>query len=90
MDRSFVMKVKIGRDFYDKKNDRIYTSGKIETVNKDVADWIVRNNLGYIIPNVRFGRPANIKNKKKGKAKTEDIEKPPKDRMVKKENIVKK
>ena len=84
------MKVKIGRDFYDKKNDRIYTSGETETVNKDVADWIVRNNLGYIIPNVRFGRPVNIKNNKKGKAKTENIEKPPNDRMVKKENIVKK
>jgi hypothetical protein len=75
------MKVKIGRDFYDKKNDRIYASGDIETVNKEVAKWIVRNNLGHIIPNVRVGRPVKINNKKSEKRKAiEESEK--EDRMV--------
>ena len=84
------MKVRIGRDFYDKKNDRIYTSGEIETVNKEIAEWIVRNNLGYVIPNVRAGRRVSINNNKKEKTKTKNIEEPPNDRMMKKENVNKK
>ena len=84
------MKVRIGRDFYDKKNDRIYTGGEVANVNKEIGLWIVRQNLGHVIPTVRYGRHVSINNSKKGKAKTKDIEKPPEDRMVKKENIVKK
>jgi len=84
------MKVRIGRDFYDKKNDRIYTGGEIATVNKEVGLWIVRNNLGFIIPNVMAGKPVSINDNKKGKAKTKDVEKPPEDRMMRKENISKK
>ena len=84
------MKVRIGRDFYDKKNDRIYANGDIETVNKEIANWIVRNNLGHIIPNVKAGRSVSINNEKKGKAKTKNIEEAPNDRMMKKENINKK
>lgn len=84
------MKVKIGRDFYDKKNDRIYQEGEIETVNTDVAEWIVRNGLGHIIPNVKAGRSVNINNNRKRKTKTKDIEEAPNDRMVKRENVNKK
>ena len=75
------MKVKIGRDFYDKKNDRIYTGGKIETVNKETALWMVRNSLAHIIPNVRIGRPVSINNKKTEKTKAiEESQK--EDRMI--------
>jgi len=84
------MKVKIGRDFYDKKNDRIYEEGEIATVNKEIGLWIVRENLGHIIPNVRAGRSVNIRNNKKGKTKTKNIEEAPNDRMVKSENVSKK
>ena len=84
------MKVRIGRDFYDKKNDRIYEDGEIATVNKEVGLWIVRNSLGYIIPNVRVGRSVSIKNDKKGKTKTKNIEEAPNDRMIRSENVSKK
>ena len=63
------MKVKIGRDFYDKKNDVIYQQGQIATVKKEIGLWMVRNNLGHIIPNVRVGRPVKIDNKKSEKSK---------------------
>lgn len=63
------MKVKIGRDFYDKKNDIIYTGGKVEDVKEETALWMVKNNLGHIIPNVRAGRSVSINNKKTKKAK---------------------
>ena len=84
------MKVRIGRDFYDKRNDRIYAGGEIATVNKEIGLWIVRNNLGHVIPTVRYGRHVSINNNRKGKAKTKNIEGPPEDRMMKKENINKK
>lgn len=74
------MKVRIGRDFYDKKNDTVYTNGQIADVKKETALWMVRNSLGYIIPNVRVGRPVNI-----GKDKTEKtkaIEESQKDKMM--------
>ena len=75
------MKVKIGRDFYDKKNDCIYTGGEVATVNKETALWIMRNSLGHIIPNVREGRPVGINNKNTEKTKAiEESQK--KDRMI--------
>ena len=75
------MKVKIGRDFYDKKNDIIYTGGKVEDVKEETALWMVRNNLGHIIPNVRAGRSVGINKKRTEKTKAiEESQK--KDRMV--------
>lgn len=74
------MKVRIGRDFYDKKNDIVYTNGEIADVNKEAALWMVRNSLGYIIPNVRVGRPVSINNK--DTEKTKAIEEPQKDKMM--------
>lgn len=70
------MKVRIGRDFYDKKNDVVYTNGEVADVKKETALWMVRNNLGYIIPNVRVGRSVSINSKA--------IEKPQKDKMMRK------
>jgi len=79
------MRVRIGRDFYDKKHDIVYTNGQVADVNNDVADWIVRNSLGYIIPNVRVGRPVSINNK--DTEKTKAIEESVKDKMMRKTNI---
>ena len=79
------MKVKIGRDFYDKKHDIVYTNGQVADVNNDVADWIVRNSLGWIIPNVVVGRPVGID--KKETEKTKAIEGSIKDKMMRKVNI---
>ena len=79
------MKIRIGRDFYDKKHDVVYTNGEIADVNNDVADWIVRNSLGYIIPNVAIGRPVGIN--KKEIEKTKAIEESQKDKMMRKNNI---
>jgi len=79
------MRVRIGRDFYDKKRDTVYTNGEIANVNNDVADWIVRNSLGYIIPNVAVGKPVSID--KKETEKTKAIEESVKDKMVRKVNI---
>jgi hypothetical protein len=79
------MKVRIGRDFFDKKNDTVYTNGEIADVNKETALWMVRNSLGYIIPNVRVGRPVSIG--KKETEKTKAIEESQKDKMMRKDNI---
>ena len=79
------MKVRIGRDFYDKKNDVVYTGGRIEDVNNETALWIVRNGLGYIIPNVAVGKSVNID--KKETEKTKAIEESVKDKMMRKTNI---
>ncbi len=74
------MKVRIGRDFYDKKNDTVYTNGQIADVKKETALWIVRNSLGYIIPNVRVGRPVSINSK--NTERTKAIEESQKDKMM--------
>jgi len=79
------MKVKIGRDFYDKKHDIVYTEGKVEDVTKETALWMVRNSLAYIIPNVREGRPVNINNNPIKKKKA--IEESRKDKMMRKDTI---
>ena len=76
------MKIRIGRDFYDKKNDIVYTNGEVADVTKETALWIVRNSLGYIIPNVAVGRPVNIE--KKETEKTKAIEESVKDKMMRK------
>ena len=54
------MKVKIGRDFYDKKNDTIYAKGEITDVKEETALWMIRHSLGYIIPNVQIDRSVKI------------------------------
>lgn len=76
------MKVRIGRDFYDKKHDTVYTNGEVADVNKEIALWMVRNGLGYIIPNVRVGRPVGINKNETEKEKA--IEESRKDKMMRK------
>lgn len=76
------MRVKIGRDFYDKKHDIVYTNGEIADVTNETALWIVRNSLGWIIPNVEVGKPVKIDNGKTERTKA--IEKSVKDKMMRK------
>jgi len=76
------MKVKIGRDFYDKKNDTIYAKGEIADVKEETALWMVRHSLGYIIPNVRIDRPVKINSIKTEREKA--IEESQQDKMMKK------
>lgn len=79
------MKVKIGRDFFDKKNDVIYTKGEIADVKEETALWMVRNSLGYIIPTVQVNRPVKIDDIETERTKA--IEKSRKDKMMRKNNI---
>ena len=79
------MKVKIGRDFFDKKNDVIYAKGEIADVKEETALWMVRNSLGYIIPNVQINRPVKIDDIETERTKA--IEKSRKDKMMRKNNI---
>ena len=79
------MKIKIGRDFFDKRNDIVYTGGEIADVNEETALWMVRNSLGYIIPNVAIGKPVGID--KKEAERTKAIEESVKDKMIRKVNI---
>ena len=79
------MKVKIGRDFFDKKNDVIYTKGELADVKEETALWMVRNSLGYIIPNVQINRPVKIDDIETERTKA--IEKSRKDKMMRKNNI---
>jgi len=79
------MKIKIGRDFFDKRNDIVYTGGEIADVNEETALWMVRNSLGYIIPNVRVDRPVKINSIKTERTKA--IEESIKDKMMRKVNI---
>ena len=76
------MKVRIGRDFFDKRNDVIYTKGEIADVNEETALWMVRHSLGYIIPTVQVNRPVNINSIKTERTKA--IEESVKDKMMRK------
>jgi len=76
------MHVRIGRDFFDKRNDVIYAKGEIADVKEETALWMVRNSLGYIIPNVRINRPVKINSEETERTKA--IEKSQKDKMMRK------
>jgi len=76
------MRVRIGRDFFDKRNDVIYAKGEIADVKEETALWMVRNSLGYIIPNVRINRPVKINSEETKRTKA--IEKSQKDKMMRK------
>lgn len=78
------MKVKIGRDFFDKKNDVVYAKGEIADVNNETALWMVRNSLGYIIPTVQTNRPVKINSIKTERTKAIEESQ---DKMMRKNNI---
>lgn len=88
------MKVKIGRDFYDKKEDIIYSKGEVADVTKEKAYWMVKHSLGYIIPNVSIRVEKEDILEENPLTKTTErskaIEKSIKDKMVKKGKTVRK
>jgi hypothetical protein len=72
------MQVLIGRSFYYEKDDRIFVKGKSYSVNNKLANWIARKRLGEIIPVVSEDH------------KVKNLEKAPKDKMIKNTNAMRK
>jgi len=73
------MIVLIGRTFKYLKEDKIFEKGKNYPVKKDLAGWIARKGLGVIIPEVQTNGKGNLKLK--------DIKGPPKDKMIKENDV---
>lgn len=73
------MRVLIGRTFKYEKEDKLFTKGKDYSVRKELANFITRKRLGVIIP--------EVKTDGKGKPRLKDFKGPPKDKMIKKEDI---
>ena len=72
------MRVLIGRSFKHVKEDKLFVKGKDYSVKKDLGEWIARKRLGVIIPEVRTNG--------KGDPHLKGLDKPPKDKMIKKED----
>ena len=73
------MRILIGRTFKYDKEDKLFEKGKDYAVKKDLAEWITRHQLGTIIP--------EIKEDEKGKLVLKDLKGPPKDTMIKSEDV---
>jgi len=73
------MIVLIGRTFKHEKENKIFVKGKDYQVKKDLAGWIARKGLGVIIPEVQTNGKGNLKLK--------DIKGPPKDKMIKENDV---
>lgn len=73
------MRVLIGRTFLYEKQDKLFVRGKDYPVKKELAEFITRKRLGTIIP--------EVKTDTKGKPILKDLKGPPKDRMIKEEDI---
>ena len=73
------MRVLIGRTFkYDKKNT-LFVKGNDYSVNKELGQWIARKRLGVIIP--------EVKSDAKGKPILKNLKGPPKDKMIKENDV---
>ena len=73
------MRILIGRTFKYDKEDKLFVRGRDYAVKKDLAEWITRHQLGTIIP--------EIKEDEKGKLVLKDLKCPPKDTMIKDEDV---
>ena len=73
------MRILIGRTFKYDKEDKLFVRGRDYAVKKELAVWIARHQLGSIIP--------EIKEDKKGKLVLKDLKGPPKDTMIKSEDV---
>ena len=73
------MRVLIGRTFKYDKEDKLFIKGMNYPVKKELAKFITRKRLGVIIPEVEIGV--------KGKPVLKDLKGPPKDRMIKSDDI---
>ena len=73
------MRVLIGRTFKYVKEDKLFIKGKDYSVKKELGEWIGRKRLGVVIP--------EVKTNGKGKPILKDLKSPPKDKMMKEEDI---
>ena len=73
------MRVLIGRTFKYVKEDKLFIKGKDYSVKKELGEWIGRKRLGIVIP--------EVKTNGKGKPILKDLKSPPKDKMMKEEDI---
>lgn len=75
----FNMRVLIGRTFKYEKEDKIFQRGRNYLVKKELGEFIARKRLGVIIP--------EVKTDKEGKPTLKDLKGPPKDRMMRTNDI---
>lgn len=73
------MRVLIGRTFKYEKEDKLFIKGKDYSVKKELAEWIARKRLGIVIP--------EVKTDVKGKPVLKDLKSPPKDKMIKENDV---
>ena len=73
------MIVLIGRTFKYTKEDKLFEKGKSYPLKRELAEWITRKGLGVMIPEVQTNGQGNLKLK--------DLKGPPKDKMVKENDI---
>ena len=73
------MRVLIGRTFKYEKENKLFVKGMNYPVKKELGQWIARKRLGVIIP--------EIKTNGKGKLHLKDLKVPPKDKMMKEEDV---
>lgn len=73
------MRVLIGRTFKYEKEDKLFIKGKDYSVKKELGEWIGRKRLGVIIP--------EVKTNTKGKPILRDLKGPPKDKMIKENDV---
>jgi len=73
------MRVLIGRTFFYEKEKKIFIKGMNYPVKKELGQWITRKRLGVIIP--------EVKTNGKGKPILKDLKGPPKDKMIKENDV---
>ena len=73
------MIVLIGRTFKYSKEDKLFVKGLSYPVKKELAEWITRKRLGSII--------SEVKTNGKGNLKLKDLKGPPKDKMIKENDV---
>ena len=73
------MIVLIGRTFKYEKENKLFIKGMSYPVKKELAQWITRKGLGVMIPEVQTNGKGNLRLK--------DIKGPPKDKMIKENDV---
>ena len=73
------MRVLIGRTFKYEKEDKLFVKRLSYQVKKELGQWIARKRLGVIIP--------EVKTNGKGEHHLKDIKGPPKDKMIKENDV---
>jgi len=73
------MRVLIGRTFKYDKDNILFVKGRDYQVKEELGEWIARKRLGVAIP--------EVKTNGKGKPHLKDLKGPPKDKMMKENDI---